>query len=87
MSAAYDTDTPVFLSADWTDADQRAWAADVADLATRFKRDADVRDWKHADRRYQERVEAGETLDEYELADFHWCIQCIIAADLAERGL
>ena len=51
------------------------------------RRESDLRDWKQADRRYQERIERGESLDAEQITDWHYCMAQITQAWLEEAGL
>jgi len=56
-------------------------------LEEQLARESDLRDWKQADRRYQERIERGESLDAEQITDWHYCMAQITQAWLEEAGL
>jgi hypothetical protein len=57
------------------------------DYEEQLRRESDLLDWKRADRRYQERVERGESLDAEQITDWHFCMAMITQSWLAEAGL
>lgn len=57
------------------------------DYDEQTRREADLRDWKQAIRRYQARTDAGEVLDTEELTDYMYCLDRRNHAYLVEAGL
>lgn len=54
------------------------------DYEEQTRREADLRDWKSADLAYQRKVEAGYALDAEELTDWHYCVNRLMDAWLAD---